>query len=467
MDQNSNAYRDKISTVDNSGKRLWVYPKKPKGKFYDRRKILSYLFLAFLFGGPYIKIGGEPLLLLNVLERKFVIFGQVFWPQDTHIFALIMLTAIVFLIVFTVIFGRLFCGWVCPQTIFMEMVFRRIEYWTEGDWTSQKRLNKMPWNAEKIRKKALKHFLFIVVSFLITNTLLSYLIGYEKLWQNISEGPATHFGSFISLVIFTGIFYAVFSKFREQVCTVVCPYGRLQDVLLDKKSLVVIYDFIRGENRGKIKKNENREELGKGDCIDCNQCVNVCPTGIDIRNGTQLECVNCTACIDACNDIMAAIDKPKGLIRYDSLEGVKNRTPFQLTVRVKTYIAVLILLMGVLTSAIALRDDFEATVLRTRGTLFQEIEPGLYSNLYDLHLVNKGAEAVNIELEIIDNEYNAEIRKIGNNWLLNEKSEWQGKFMIVLPEEKLELRSMYFKIAIKNGERIVQTEKVSYITPGI
>jgi cytochrome c oxidase accessory protein FixG len=207
---------------------------------------VSYALLILLFAGPHIKIGGEPMLLFNVLERKFVIFGQVFWPQDFYIFAIALVFGVVFIILFTVIFGRLFCGWVCPQTIFMEMVFRRIEYWIEGDWTHQKKLDQMPWTKEKIRKRILKHGIFWGISFLIANTFLAYIIGAEELWAIQTTHPKEHIGGLIALVIFTTVFYGVFARLREQVCTTICPYGRLQGVLLDRNSIVITYDHVRG-----------------------------------------------------------------------------------------------------------------------------------------------------------------------------------------------------------------------------
>ncbi len=234
----------------------------------------------------------------------------------------------------------------------MEMVFRRIEYWIDGDRGAQIRLDKQEWNAEKIRKRTLKWFIFFIISFLIANTFLAYLIGSDRLIQYVVEGPLNHISTLISLLIFTAVFYFIFAWFREQVCIIACPYGRLQGVLLDNKSIIVAYDYKRGEKekgRAKFKKNEDRETTGKGDCIDCFQCVHVCPTGIDIRNGTQLECVNCTACIDACDCMMEAVNLPKGLIRYASEENIEKKAPFKFTPRLKGYTAVLVILIGVLT----------------------------------------------------------------------------------------------------------------------
>jgi|TARA_R100001460_G_scaffold80222_10_gene121160 cytochrome c oxidase accessory protein FixG len=385
-------FRDSIGTIDEEGKRAWVYPKKPSGKLYQYRKYVSYILLAFLFVAPFVKINGNQFLLFNVLERRFNIFGFPFWPQDFYLFVIMMIIMVVFIIFFTAAFGRIFCGWICPQTIFMEMVFRRIEYWIDGDRGAQIRLDKQAWNADKIKKRVLKWFIFFVISFLIANIFLAYLIGSDRLIQYVLEGPLAHISTLISLLIFTGVFYFIFAWFREQVCIIACPYGRLQGVLLDNKSIVVAYDHKRGEKevgRAKFKKNEDREASGKGDCIDCFQCVHVCPTGIDIRNGTQLECVNCTACIDACDSIMEAVNLPKGLIRYASEENIEKKAPFKFTPRLKGYTAVLVILIGVLTGMLFLRSDVEANILRLPGQLYEHKENNIISNVFTYKLLNK------------------------------------------------------------------------------
>lgn len=386
------SFRDSIGTMTEEGKRAWVYPKKPSGKYYQYRKYVSYILLTFLFVAPFVKIDGNQFLLFNVLERRFNIFGFPFWPQDFYLFVIMMIIGVVFIIFFTAAFGRIFCGWICPQTIFMEMVFRRIEYWIDGDRGAQIRLDKQKWNAEKIRKRALKWFLFFVISFLVANIFLAYIIGSDRLIRYILDGPMEHLSTFFSLLIFTGVFYFIFAWFREQVCIIACPYGRLQGVLLDNKSIVVAYDHKRGEKevgRAKFKKNEDREASGKGDCIDCFQCVHVCPTGIDIRNGTQLECVNCTACIDACDSIMEAVNLPKGLIRYASEENIEKKAPFKFTPRLKGYTAVLVILIGVLTGMLFLRSDVEANILRLPGQLYEHKENNIISNVFTYKLLNK------------------------------------------------------------------------------
>jgi cytochrome c oxidase accessory protein FixG len=385
-------FRDTIGTVTEEGKRAWVFPKKPSGKFYEYRKYVSYVLLTILLVSPFIKINGNQFMLFDVLERRFNIFGYPFWPQDFYIFVIMMIIGVLFIIFFTAAFGRIFCGWICPQTIFMEMVFRRIEYWIDGDRGKQIRLDKQPWNAEKIKKRLLKWFIFFIISFIIANVFLAYVIGSDRLLRYIAEGPQNHMSTLFSLLIFTGVFYFIFAWFREQVCIIACPYGRLQGVLLDNKSIIVAYDHKRGEKetgRAKFRKNEDREALGKGDCIDCFQCVNVCPTGIDIRNGTQLECINCTACMDACDDIMEAVNLPKGLIRYASEENIEKKAKFEYTPRLKGYTAVLVILIGVLIGLLFLRSDVEASILRLPGQLYEHKEDNMISNVFTFKLLNK------------------------------------------------------------------------------
>ncbi|WP_107037689.1 cytochrome c oxidase accessory protein CcoG [Brumimicrobium mesophilum] len=457
-------FRDSISTVDKSGKRIWVYPKKPKGFFHKWRVILSIFLIALLFAAPHIKIGGQPLVLLGILERKFVLFGQVFWPQDLYIFAFTMILMVVFIILFTVVFGRVFCGWICPQTIFMEFVFRKIEYWIEGDWTHQKKLNKQPWNANKIFKKVAKHSLFLLISFLIGNTFLAYIIGADGLWEIQTDPLSAHLGGFIAMIVFSLVFYGVFAFLREQVCTTICPYGRLQGVLLDSDSIIVAYDHVRGETRGRFKKSENRAESGKGDCIDCKQCVHVCPTGIDIRNGTQLECVNCTACIDACDDIMEAVNLPKGLIRYASESNIEGGKKFVFTKRMKSYSALLILLMLIWGLLIGTRTNFQADILKKRGSNYQQLEGGMISNIYELHLINKSNDSYEIELKL-EEGLNGEIKLTKSPLHLGPEEHTKNNFIIRMNTKELERGQKKLKvIVLGDGEELLKV-RTSFVGP--
>lgn len=458
-EQEKESFRDSIATIDKEGKRAWINPTKPKGQLYNWRKILSYFYLFVFFGLPFIKLKGEPLFLINILERKFILFGSIFWPQDFFIFGLGLLIFIVFIALFTVIFGRVFCGWACPQTIFMEMLFRRIEYWIDGDAPYQKALKKMPWNAEKIRKRITKYSLFFILSFLIANTFLSYIIGVDEVIKIVREPIYLHKGGFIAILIFTSVFFFIYSWFREQVCLIVCPYGRMQGVLLDPKSIVVAYDYVRGEPRAKYSKTAS----DKGDCIDCGLCVKVCPTAIDIRNGTQLECVSCTACIDACDQMMESVKRPKGLIRYDSEKGIAEKTKLAFTTRMKAYSAVLLVLIGVEAFLLLTRSDFDATILRAKGMLYQEQPNNEISNLYTIKLINKTRDSmpVNLKVENID----AKIEVVGKELGIQKEGVSEGTFFIYLNKSKLHARKTKLEIGVYSNNKKIKTVKTNFLGP--
>ena len=463
------SFRDSIGTINEDGGRAWVYPKKPSGKFYEKRKIVSYILLAFLIIAPFIKINGNQFLMFNILERRFNIFGFPFWPQDFHLFVISMLIGVIFIALFTVGFGRIFCGWICPQTIFLEMVFRRIEYWIDGDRNKQRKLDRQKWDAEKIKKRLLKWFIFLVISFLIANVFLAYLIGSDKLLKYVTDGPFSHLGTLLPLLIFTGVFYFVFAWFREQVCIIACPYGRLQGVLLDNKSIIVAYDHKRGEGengRKKFRKNEDRQDLGHGDCIDCLQCVNVCPTGIDIRNGTQLECVNCTACIDECDHIMDSINLPKGLIRYASEDEIEKKEKFKLTARMKGYIAVLFILTGVLGGMLLLRNDVEARVLRLPGQLYEHKGETIISNVFTYKLVNKTTkeiENVNFKLR----KYKGELKLVSttDNFVVPAQGLAEGTLFIEIDKSELKGDKNKLMIDVYSGDELIENTSVNFLGP--
>lgn len=457
------SFRDKLTTVSSEGKRVWVYPKKPKGRLYNYRKIVASVLLLFLFITPFIKYKGDPLLLLNVIERKFIIFGVIFWPQDFHLIVLSIISLVVFIILFTVVFGRIFCGWVCPQTIFMEFVFRQVEYWIEGDYNKQKKLARQEWNFEKIWKKSLKHIVFFGFAFLVANTFLAYIISIDELKLLITDGPFEHAVTFFAVVLFSGAFYFIFAFFREQVCTIACPYGRLQGVLLDEKSIVVAYDHLRGEPKGKHNPLEDRDASGKGDCIDCHSCVMVCPTNIDIRHGTQLECINCTACIDACDSVMDRIKRPRGLIRYDSEKGITDGKKSIFTPRsiaYSTFLTALLVLVGTL---FAFRTDFETTILRQRGTLFQEYGADSYSNIYELEVVNKSRAAHTVEVKLLNPQ--GEVITMGDELVIDKGEAKSGTFLAVLKKDILSSSNTKLKFGIYSDGEMIDEYEVTFIGP--
>jgi cytochrome c oxidase accessory protein FixG len=455
------SFRDRIATVDEKGKRKWVFAQKPKGKYYNARTILSFFFFALFFSLPFIHTNGRPLFLFNVTEAKFHIFGKVFWPQDFFIFGLVMITFIFFIILFTAAFGRLFCGWACPHTNFMEMMFRKVEYFFLGNASQQKALRKAPWTAGKIFRVGGKHLTFFIISFIIANFFLSYIIGMEALEKIITEPATRHVVGFTGILAFSGVFYGVFAFFREQACTAVCPYGRLQSVLLDKNSMIVAYDYLRGEPRGNHKK---LKDAPLGDCIDCYQCVEVCPTGIDIRNGVQMECIGCTACIDACNIVMKRLNRPEGLIRYASEDSISKGTKFRFTSRMKMYTGLCVLLLGVLTALLITRKDIGATIMRTPGILYQERGADSISNLYNIKMVNKTVKEIPLTIRVEKNQGKIEI--IGKSYIAVEKEgQGGGSFFVVLPKQMIHKRKTEIELGLYEGDKKIAVVKTNFLGP--
>ena len=454
-------FRDKVSTVDKEGRRIWIYPKKPAGPLTTARGIVSIVLLVFLMLAPFIRIYGQPLLLFDILERRFVIFGMVFWPQDFYLFVLVTLALVVFIVLFTVVFGRLWCGWACPQTIFMEMVFRRVEYWIEGDSRSQMELNRSPWTSTKIFKKGLKHLIFYGISFIIGNTFLAYLIGTDRLIGIITDPPEKHIVGLVIMVMFSAVFYWVFAFFREQVCTMVCPYGRLQGVLLDPNSIVVAYDFKRGEPRGKLQR--RKVDRSRGDCIDCHQCVEVCPTGIDIRNGTQLECINCTACIDVCNTVMKKVKRPLGLIRYASYNGIRSGQRFRFTPRTIGYTVVFFMLFTLTLVLLLSRKPIDITILRTPGMMYQQTEDGYMTNLYNLKVINKTYEERTIDIRLKSPK--GRIKLVGGKLHISKNDILQSAFFIELPGENVHLVRTPVFLDIYSDDQLIGEITTSFIGP--
>jgi len=459
----TDAFRDRIATVDESGKRKWIYAYQPKGRFYNIRSVLSVFYFLIFFGLPFVQINERPLFLFNIPEAKFILFGKIFLPQDFFIFGLTMVTFVFFIILFTAAFGRLFCGWACPQTNFMEMMFRRVEYWILGDAPAQKQLKSAPWTGKKMIKITVKHLLFFLLSFTIANFFLAYIIGINELEKIITEPVTQHVVGFASILVFSAVFYGVYAFFREQACTVVCPYGRLQSVLLDKNSMIVAYDYKRGEPRGNFKK---QASSSLGDCIDCHLCVKVCPTGIDIRNGVQMECVGCTACIDACDHVMDSIGKPKGLIRYASENSIAKGEPLRYTVRMKLYTGLCFLLLALLSVILMTRKDIDATVIRTAGMLYQERGKDSLSNLYNIKLINKTTKDIAVKVVLKDQQ--GTILMAGKPVIeIKKEGQASGTFFIILPKSAVKQRKTMLKLALyTNGEELV-TSKTNFLGPAL
>ncbi len=456
------SYRDRISTVTTDGKRNYIKPRIPKGKFTFWRNIVGVIILFLFIAFPLIKINGDPIMLINLIDRKFIIFGIIFWPQDTFILLLMMLSFLVFIILFTVTYGRIFCGWLCPQTIFLEIVFRRIEFWFEGSPAKQRKLDNQKWNVEKILKRGSKWVVFYILSFIFVNVILWYFMSFDK-WLRYAGEMDKHIAGIIVIFVFTSVFFGIYTWFREQICLIVCPYGRMQGVLIDPSTIVVSYDYLRGEPRGHQKKGSTKETTGLGDCIDCHACVDVCPTGIDIRNGTQLECVNCTACIDACDNVMKNVDKPKGLIRYASEKEISTGQKVGISPRIIAYSIVLIGLLTFFIAMLFTRTDVEAVILRTPGVLYQEAGPDSISNLYNIKAVNKTREEKTISVAI--SEIPGDVKIIGGDIVIPPKGKKESVLFVKIAKKDIKKSHFKYKLDIIIDGEAADKSKVTFIAP--
>jgi cytochrome c oxidase accessory protein FixG len=393
-------FRDELASVTRDGRRRWVYARQPAGRIYRARTAVSGLLMAFLFGAPFIHVGGQPLMLLNVIERRFVLLSIPFRPQDFHVVVLIGLTVLVTVVLSTVVVGRVWCGWLCPQTVFMEMLFRRVEYLIAGSAEQQLRRDRGRWTAERTGRVVLKHGVFFALSFVIANIFLAWIIGAEALRVIVTDPPRDHLAGLFAILCFSLVFYMVFSRFREQACVLACPYGRMLSALTDSRTVTVTYDWRRGEPRGRLPLAAQRPTVSTGDCIDCHRCVTVCPTGIDIRNGLQLECVSCAACIDACNDVMQRIGRPRGLIRHVSEDAVRSGRRTWVTPRALAYLAVWLVLVGSTATLFARLPPVDILVLRQPGTLYVTLPNGDVGNFYVVQAFNRTARELRFTIEV-------------------------------------------------------------------
>ena len=460
-------FREHLATADRDGSRRWLYPKKPEGRWYRWRTWFSWLLITVMFAGPFVRINGNPLLMFNIVDRRFSILGRIFWPQDAIIFAVAMLIFFAGIMIFTTAFGRLWCGWTCPQTIMMEMVFRKLEYLIEGDSVAQRALDAAPWTAAKAARKLFKHAVFLGISFLIGNTLLAYIIGSDQLLRIISDDPRNHLVGLGFMVAFTLVFYAIFARFREQACTFICPYGRFQSALLDENTMVVAYDNRRGEQRAPWRRDqplEARQTEGHGDCINCHQCVAVCPTGIDIRNGIQMECVNCTACMDACDSIMDRIGRPRGLVRYASLNGIQRGEPLRVTARMKLYATVLCALIGLFVFLVLTRTDVQTTFLRAPGSLFQAAAEGRISNLYTVKVINKTGGELPMEFKV-ENLPGRVVILGAPQFVAPGNRLVETSVLVEMDPTRLSGATTHLEIGVYAGGRRVETVKTSFVGP--
>lgn len=450
-------FRNELASITPDGRRRWIYARKPSGRLYNARTAVSVVLLAFLFSAPFVQVNGQPLMLLNVLERRFVLFGMVFWPQDFYLVVLIALAVLVTLALSTAAVGRIWCGWLCPQTIFMEMLFRKIEFFIEGSAEQQVRRDRGSWNAGRVLRKTVKHGVFFGLSFLIANVFLAYIIGADALREIVTDPPREHIGGLAAITIFSAVFYAVFARFREQACVLACPYGRYMSSLIDRQTVTVTYDFTRGEPRSRAVHGTAIARPGDslapvGDCIDCHQCVTVCPTGIDIRNGVQLECVNCTACIDACNGVMARLGRAPGLIRLTSHEAVSGGNARWLTPRIKAYATVWLVLLASVGTLVAARPDLDVLILRQAGTLYGTENSGEIVNLYTVQIFNRTGGKHTVDIAVAS-PGGARLTMLGPIRAVAPHALQEGRVLVSVPRDRIwgAVADVRFEVRVDGG----------------
>jgi cytochrome c oxidase accessory protein FixG len=387
--------RESVTTINDDGSRSFIYPADVSGLFTVWRRLVGYALMGLYVSLPWIPINGNPAVFLDLNENQFHLFGLTFVGQDIWLGFFVVSGLAFSLYYVTALLGRVWCGWACPQTVFLDHVVRRIERMVEGNAVERRALAKEPWNSRKVRLYAIKHFLFFLLAFVIAHVFLSYFTSLPALFRMMSENPWEHQSYFLKTMFVTGALYFNFAWFREQFCIVLCPYGRFQSALIDDHSVIIGYDEKRGEPRGKAK------ESGVGDCVDCMRCVQVCPTGIDIRQGLQIECIGCANCIDACDEVMVKLDRPKGLVRYDSFQGLRGLKTKIIRPRIILYTFFLLLGIAAMAWAVSGVRPVTLSALRMVGApYYLDHEKGTIRNQYLVRILNKKNETVKCQLEL-------------------------------------------------------------------
>ena len=382
-----------MSTMQDDGSRRWMYPRRSGGRFWHARRLLAYFLIAVFTLVPYLHIGGKPLVLLDIPAREFTILGFTFLPTDTVLLALLMVSGILGICLITAFLGRVWCGWMCPQTVYMEFVYRPLERLFDGP----PGIRHTPSKKSSPSRKVVKYVVYLLISAFLAHTFLAYFVGVKALAAWVTQSPFEHPAAFLLMVGVTALMMFDFSYFREQTCLVACPYGRLQSVMLDRDSLIVSYDYKRGEPRAKGRRKEGD---GLGDCVDCGMCTDTCPTGIDIRNGLQMECIACTQCIDACDSMMERLGKPRGLVRFSSQARIAGESSRFLRPRVVLYPAVIALFLGAFAVTLMGKSTADVTLLRGLGRPYYEGNPGEIVNQIRLKVQNRSGADASYQIEV-------------------------------------------------------------------
>ncbi len=450
-----------VSSLRGDGQRNYVHPADVSGRFTTLRQWVFVLLLGIYFALPWIPIGGHPAVFIDMQHRRFYLFGNTFNAQDFWL-VFFLVTGIGFaLIVVTTMWGRVWCGYACPQTVFLEGLFRRVERWIEGPRNIRMRRNEGPWNFDKIWRKFLKQLIFIALALLLAHVFLSYFVSLPAVFEMVRKRPALHPEAFAWTFAMTGIFYFNFAWFREQLCVIICPYGRLQSVMTDQDTIVIGYDAKRGEPRGRA------HDPSVGDCVACNRCVVVCPTGIDIRNGLQLDCIGCAACIDACDEVMHKLGRKPGLVRYDSLNHFAGVAGRFWRPRLALYAVLGVIGLSVLSFALTQRSPYEANVVRMIGAPYV-VTGDTVRNGYEVHLINKQNQSRTFRVVPIRVEPGMQYNLTAQTITLKSMGSRRVPLAVVVPLSSLH-RRMRIRLRIEVSEDAKQNRllEAPFLGPGV
>jgi len=445
---------DLLPTLERDGSRRWLLPRLSPGSFWKARRVVAYALVVLFVLLPHWRIAGKPAILLDLINRQFTFFGLTLLPTDTLLLALFMVGVFLTVFLATAMFGRVWCGWACPQTVYMEFVFRPIERLFDGT----KGKGGRPGRGVAFWRGPLKYVSYVIVAMLLTHTFLAYFVGVDELAVWVRRSPFEHPAAFLVMAVTTGLMLFDFCYFREQMCMVACPYGRLQSVLLDRRSLIVAYDVNRGEPRGKLKTSLPMAESTKGDCIDCGLCVRACPTGIDIRHGLQMECIHCTQCMDACDEIMTKINKPKGLIRYSCQDAIDGKSLKGSRPRLIVYPALLAIVLAAFFILLAHRSPVDVTVFRNLGNPFVVTPDGHVQNSFKLKLVNRERGPLQVKVEVLDAGGVAreaiQVEAEHQPWRLEPLQPETFPILITVPKTAFRFGQFDLKLAITSGDQV-------------
>jgi cytochrome c oxidase accessory protein FixG len=455
-----------LPTLNEDGSRRWIRPKPSHGKWWRRRQTVAYLLMAIFFAAPHLRVFGKPVFLMDLPRRQFTLMGYTFLPTDTLLFMFTLGSGVIGIFLLTALFGRAWCGWACPQTVYLEYLFRPIGRWFDGGYTHSRALDKQ--GAWFTPRRLGKYITFFLLSLFVSHTFLAFFVGTDQLYSWMVHSPAAHPSAFFFVVLFTGIVWFNFTYFREQTCLIVCPYGRWQSALIDRQSKIVAYDYVRGEPRALGAKNR---DPNAGDCISCNACVQTCPTGIDIRNGLQMECVHCTQCIDACDEIMTKIGKPTGLIRYSSQDEIAGQPRHFLRMRTILYPVVLTIMLGGLGAAMYFKEAADLTVLRGLDGPFTTEADGRIANQVRVKITNRRGDpmAYTITLDSLGggdiraNEITAVIPE--NPMLVNAGATKSSSLFILLPARAFTNGEKWVWVSVSDPQGYHETVKYRLLGP--